>query len=585
MTSDRTGLKSGRVFLVLAGLLTGLLVAFAANAVMLWKSQESLPNDWRYFNSLSLVVRSAILHYKTIPIHNPWVCGGLDVFANPQNRIFSPFLVADLMLSPQLANLCGLLVYGAFGFYGMQSALRLLGTSHAASFLGAFLFVNGSWFGLHFYTGHIPFGAIQMIPFGVVALLSIRRPGVVVAAAVGSSFVVLDGGIYAVFFTALLAASCLVLLPQSRLELGTSLRENPRIWFASLLTGILLTAPKSVPGLIGLFDRQPKLDFITMTGWEVTQALFNPSMTLWDDFQEGVWTVGFQEFGCYLTLTGIALIALRCMTNSELSKKIVPYLAGMLFWFWVGSGWLSEVNPWHVFHKIPIANNLHVQSRTFIIMYFFFVVALAMAWDSLQRYRVLSAGTLIALVAEALLVRNLTAAAPLIKREPVPDRNTFITSETLESTVPYADSPMHYLGTKNTGTSQCYEPAFESKWITNREDHAYRGTVWIDPAGPGQVKLTGFTPGRISLDYDAMPAGAKIVFNANALFGWQVEQGDGRIYGRGNELLVFEPASEGKGSAVLVYRPAYLLLIGTLFILGIFLTAYLGLKSVRRKGG
>lgn len=585
MAFARTGTKKNIVFRVLAVLLTGLVIAFAANAVMLWKSQESLPNDWRYFNSLSLVVRSAILHYKTLPVHNPWVCGGLDVFANPQNRIFSPFLFADLILAPQWANLCSLLVYGAFGFCGMKLALRLLGASQTASFLGAFLFINGSWFGLHFYTGHIPFGAIQMIPFGVVALLTLRNPLVVVASAVGSSFLVLDGGIYAVAFTALLCGSCLVLIPRSRIDLRKSIHENPRIWLASFLAGILLTAPKTVPAVMALFGRHPKLDFTVMTGREVAQALFNPSMTLWDDFQEGVWTAGFQEFGCYLTLTGIALIALRCVTNPELSKKILPYLLGMLFWFWVASGWLPGVNPWNLFHKIPIANNLHIQSRAFIIMYFFFIVAVAMAWDSLQRFRVLSAGTLIVLLTEALLVRNLTAAAPLIKREPVPDRNTFITSETLETTIPYADSPTHYLGSKNTGTSQCYEPAFESKWITNSQDHAYRGTAWIEPAGSGKVKLTGFTPGRISLEYDAMPAGAKVVFNANALFGWMVEQGHGSIYGRGSELLVFEPAAESKGSAILVYRPAYLPVMGAMFVLGLLLAAFLVLKAVRGNDG
>ena len=121
-------------------------------------------DDWSSFNSLSLVVRSNILHYGRFPVHNPWVCGGLDLMTNPQNRVFSPFLLADLVLPPQWANLCTLMIYGTVGFIGCFWLLTALGCGRGAALIGSILFVNGSWFALHYPEGHIPYGAMQLVP-------------------------------------------------------------------------------------------------------------------------------------------------------------------------------------------------------------------------------------------------------------------------------------------------------------------------------------------------------------------------------------------------------------------------------------
>src|SRR5262245_59098519 len=89
-----------------------LLVAVGASlaAYAPFFSQISVPfsRDWTYFNAMSLVVRSIVLHFRRFPLHNPWVCGGLDLLANPQTRIFSPMMLLDLALTPQWANLMGL---------------------------------------------------------------------------------------------------------------------------------------------------------------------------------------------------------------------------------------------------------------------------------------------------------------------------------------------------------------------------------------------------------------------------------------------------------------------------------------------
>ncbi len=73
----------------------------AAYALYFPRADGPYFDDWSSFNSLSLEVRSNVLHYGRFPVHNPWVCGGLDLMTNPQNRVFSPFFLADLALPPQ----------------------------------------------------------------------------------------------------------------------------------------------------------------------------------------------------------------------------------------------------------------------------------------------------------------------------------------------------------------------------------------------------------------------------------------------------------------------------------------------------
>src|SRR5262245_36627079 len=96
--------------------LIAILGTTACYAVPLRLAFFSPGFDWNYFDSLALLVRSTVLHYGTWPMHDPWMCGGLDVLANPQSRVFSPFLLTDLLLSPHIANLVSLWVCGVVGW-------------------------------------------------------------------------------------------------------------------------------------------------------------------------------------------------------------------------------------------------------------------------------------------------------------------------------------------------------------------------------------------------------------------------------------------------------------------------------------
>src|SRR5450432_979185 len=185
--------------------------AVAAYATFLRRADLEFFNDWDYFNALSLVVRSSVLGYGRMPLHNPWVCGGMDLLANPQSRVFSPLLLADVVLPPQWANLAGLIAYSALGLLGMSLLLRRLGTSPGIAFAGGLLFINGEWFGLHYTDGHIPCGSMQLLPLLVYFAMTCGQRRSLLLLVLTLLLLLLDGGIYTIIFAMLLLSTVLCL--------------------------------------------------------------------------------------------------------------------------------------------------------------------------------------------------------------------------------------------------------------------------------------------------------------------------------------------------------------------------------------
>jgi hypothetical protein len=546
------------------------LVVLGANATLLFYGKDHLPNDWGYFNSLSLVVRSIVLNYGTFPLHNPWVCGGLDILSNPQSRVFSPFVLFDIVFAPQNANLASLFVYGCLGFLGTFLALGRLGCREVSCFLGATLFACCSWFALHYYEGHIAFGAMQILPLVLLALLEIKRPAVIMLTALVESLVLLDGGVNAVIFSILLGLSLLFFIPRCRDNFVVSLRRHPKYWVFAIVGAALLTAPKTLPVLIAAARRNPVLDYYSMSLQDVGIAFLNPFKSIDDRLPTSATSYQFHEFGCYVSLVGIAIILIAARLERGFFARNSGWFFGALFWFWVGSGWIAGINPWKAFHHLPLINNAHVQSRVFLIMYFFLVIAIAKAFDALlvrsRRYLWL----LPILIMEAALVRNIPATSRNFSGVKPPGRSKLISSQTIKSTVPFAFHPSFYLDQPNTGASHCYEPSFVPTRIMDTSHRDYKGEIWTQNPDVSHVALTKFVPGRIEFDYVTTEP-TVVRFNTNALFNWDVIEGSGTAKGEGTELLEFIPEKPTSEHVVLIYRPAYLKYALTGFFVGAFI--------------
>lgn len=508
--------------------LAAALTALVANFPLIVQAfGKGLGHDWSYFNSLSLVVRSAVFQYGVFPTWNPWVCGGLDLLANPQSRLFSPLMLTDLALPPQIGNLFGIVAYGFLGFLAMLALLRHLDVGRVAAHVGAAVWVNGSWFGLHFAEGHIPYGPMQLMPVVIWCVLNIgSRRHLLILAATYSLFL-LDGAIYALIFSTLAAAMVMLLGLVPRAEWRALATARPRWPLLTIPLGAaLLALPRVLPLVQTTAERTPKLGFSETAGDVLVAALFDPLQTYgtFPHVPKVPWR--FHEYGCYLSILGLALMLVAFVVKRGYLRAGWRWLIAALFFLWVGSGWLPEFNPWKLFHEIPLANHAHIQTRLLVITFMFVVVLIARALDA-WRARPIAFGILAGLLTvESVVVRTYPETQLELDKLDAPGYE-LIDSVSIDKTIAWSDgSPRHYLLNKNVGSARCYEPSFAPTRILATDRPPFLSEVTVSgPPDTWDVTLQSVTPAGVELDY-RMRMPMLMTLNLNALQGWYVRGDD-----------------------------------------------------------
>jgi hypothetical protein len=558
--------------------LLGIIVVMtgASYLVPLANFRMSPGFDWRQMASFPLLTATSVLIYNRLPLHDPWVCGGLDQLSNPQTRIFSPLGWLALLFNPDLANLLSLVILGFFGALGFYVLARDLKASRATSLVCAFLFVNCGWFTLHFVEGHIAFGSMQLFPWLVYCALNLASPARLLGLSTLMAFFLLDGGVYAFIFGLYYLAfgACLGLVKVGRPGI------KPKFAALSLASFALLSAPKVIPVLYVISGRVPEIDDIRIPWRSFATVFLNPLHTNRDTlpFNE---TLRFHEFGCYLGVPLLACLAWAAARARGFLSRAWRWLVLAAVWFWIGTGLGGVVNPWRLFQKIPLANNAHVQTRVLIFLVLALLVALVFALEALRRRRLAFALVAALLVAESLFVRTFVFVDSYRHGYHLIFETNVVPSWTLWQTVPMAVRPEHYFW-KNAGSKECYERSAPETNVRVSGEENYRGEVYLE-GNTGPVTLIYFFPGEVRIKYRSSRDTAAIV-NTNYITRWTVTEGPGQAYRTSDGLLGIKlPAASALTTVTVKYDPPYLPWVLVLFSLGIALWAWLVVRVTRPK--
>lgn len=515
-----------------------LAVALFTFAVPIGHPGMSLAMDWDQFNSFSHIVHSSVWSYHAWPLHDPWACGGNDLWANPQQRLFSPLVVLDLLLPAHLANLASLVVLAFAGHYLAIRLFEALGVSRRSAVTCASLWILSSWFGLHFAVGHIAFGMIQLIPGVALCALRIDRPAGQVGLVALWGLCFLSGGVYAAIFSGYAAASLAPLYWSRLRSLVRELRVDRRArWrIALLLTSVLaFAAVRVVPALMTAARVRPEREVLRPSFELLARMLFDPSQ-LADGPVPADITFGYFEFGAYFGILAISIIAyLFVRRRSSAGRTAIVGLVGAVFWIWVATGRLAPVNPWRLHQAIPIVQMAHVQTRLLIIAWFLLLIPLARALDTIgPRWRVVCMALLL-LEASVINTRLYLHAWEDARPAHWPEMR----SVTIERTVRRVERPALYFST-NLGSVDCYEPSTGRSAAIADTDPTYRGEVWATGASPDcRPRLVTFTPGGLAIQLDGCTAVPyELHVNTNTLAGFSIEpDGVGSEVSRTRELL------------------------------------------------
>lgn len=543
---------------------------------------EFYARDWGLFNSLSYFNKSSWLHYKTFPIHNPYMFGGADILADPQSRVFSPLSVFDLLLDAPYANLISLLCLSMIGAYGMYKLLNHLKMDQLLSLSISFLFAHASWFALHFAEGHIIFGSFQLIGLVLYFTLRIYEPKYKVYLVSLLAFMIVDGGFYAFIYSLLLIFFSFLfrLNSLSFLEFLKSIIPQLKHVVLSLFIFIGIAGAKLIPFLSLHGGREPILENILLDFKSILHSFFLPNQHVLHRFPGASFReygLSFHEVGAYIGVLSFVIIIY--FLYKRMTRQFVPYLLFVVLFFWIGTGIGGQINPWVLFQKIPVVNNAHIQTRALFIVYFILIILLAYALQFIHQTKgkKLYIGLIAILVIESLCVSNYAHF------------KLYEDSDSLSSSIVFDDLMNHtrvdqtvkgpayfndgeYLWGhdfdlflhENTASKTFMDPAVVRGEIKTIDDPGYRGEVYF-LEGKGEIDVLSYTPK--SLDVQLMlDEKSKIQFNTNFLLGWKSLNPEVLVSNE-NGLLTIQIPETGKYKLTLKYSPGYLsyILIGYIF--------------------
>jgi hypothetical protein len=506
--------------------------------------------DWQFFHHMWEAGYVALTRHGEWPLWDPYHCGGITIFGNPQNQLMSPLYLLAFVAGPTLGSKLFVVVHAWAGFAGTYLLARVHGLQLPAAGLAALAWSACGFFAWHGGTGHAAFMPFYFAPWVLLALQrTLAEPRWAAALAALLSLVLLEGGVYPFpFFLVLIAVA---LVPQL-----TAASELPRqllgLGLAALLTG-LLGALRLWP-IADELSRNPRtMPSQDALSWaEVLTAL---------TAREHGWRVPghpfvWSEYGCYVGFPVCALALLGVV--AAVRGRRYGLLASALVFLLLLMGERGPYWPWPLLHRLPVFDSLRVPTRFLV----FFALYLALlAGLGLQQLLQLLERALPPAFARRSQRLGLAVVAALaidfgfaqypalnhwkyhpIRSEPVSPR-FYLTGLAYGDW--YASFPRLNLGSRHCYEAMNFEPA-QGLWLG---DEPQARIV----RGRGSLGAVERTSSRAWFDVD-LRTPARVVINQNLAPGWRSNYGE--IVSDHGRLALRLPA--GRRRVELRYRPEML---------------------------
>jgi hypothetical protein len=525
-------------------------------------------HDWPYYVQLWETSRVGIQRFGELALWNPYQCGGITLWGNPQQWSFSPLFYPTLFLGTALALKVRLVLLNMLGLVGMYVlARRVHRISPLGSLLAAVPWACSGFFSWHNLAGHAAFQTFWLFPWVLYLSRRAERDARFSAATAGLIFfIAIDGGSYPLPYLALLLGADVVF----RL-VGAKRGERLQMVAALAWTGmlaLLLASLRLVPSLV-MLARNPRnladRDAIDLA--EVLVILTARSHEWRFDPHQYHW----HEYACFVgwTVLGLGLSGL------VLGLRKWPVLvAGAVLFFLCMLGHVAPYFPWPLLKRLPVLDSLRIPSR-FVVLFTLYLALLAglfldwlRAW--LSRRGPLRSGALGTLLAAALTTGaivdlfavNLSVndfwGGPDLPTEPPAGPYHLIPAQPVrEFRASFSSFPQ-----QERGTALCFEPL---PWpIPHR---LWTGDVaQARVRGEGSVLDWGHTTNTLWADVD-LKAPARVVFNQTFAPGWLSSQGS--LVDDAGRIAV--DAAPGKYRLQLRFRPPELAASVGITLIGLLL--------------
>ena len=515
----------------------GLLLALWVWGVIIARYPASGGGDGPFFFRLVEAAKISVSRWRELPLWNPYECGGVPLWDNPQSIISAPLV---LLLQPfDTATTIGVwvMLHVTAGFVGTWLFSRgELGVSRLAAFVASCLFAFSVSHSNHLSGGHTAFAAFELTPL---ALFFWRRAETDRRMAIGLGLLVANmlygGGVYALANVGLMLA----------IETVTRLRSPARalrIVRAGAIVGVVAVtvgAARLLPVIDQLRHHKRRLgsevDFID---WQLLKDMFLARSHALHFGHEYVW-------GEYISYTGpiVLVLAALGLFFSLRDKKWTLVVGAALLLLMLGH--FASWAPWTFFKThVPPFISMRGPARFRLLLILFIAGWVAIAVDHLPRMLERFAGGVPAFRTARVVVAGIALfaagdvaghAVDVITSQwngPPPSKPTPSTRlhPGGQGLAQFIDQPR-----QNRGRLECWE-----EWVPHSATALWTGDLpqakAMTPAAT--VYSVHRTQNSFLVDVEAQ-AEAPLLFNTSWARGWRTSIGAARE--QGGQLVVDLP--------------------------------------------
>ncbi len=526
----------------------------------------------------------------SIPLWNPYQCGGVSYFRNPQALAYSPtYWLLVWPFGTWFGAKVYLVVHAAFSGVGMARLVHEeFGRSRLASLAATAFFTMSGFFAWQLRVGHVTFIVFFLAPWIFLYWRkSWREPRFALIAGAFVALGLLEGGHIATPHFALWVGLDALLSSVRRPRLLPTIARAGAIFATAV---IALAAYRLAPVLVSAVQHDA-WESAPDSGRLAIGALFR-SLTALDAAEAPGSTYLLHETALFvgwpvlmLAVTG-ACFAIARVVRRESHPEDLPLLALTATFVLLTMGAFSTFAPWTLLHKLPLYRSLHVSTRFGALMTFYLALLAASAVDAIRaagarlptrdRFAVRSGVLAAVLLAVGLLayVNAPVAAAwqrPLVAATEEPFHIAPMAAHDFREG--YANSPE-----RNVGATHCYEPIVKPPHPELRLGNVPQ--AWVVPSGAGDVTNVDIGPTGFRATVTTTQA-ATLHFNQRFDGAFRSDQGRVEIASGRTTVVLDGPVD---GVVAVRYVPDYLGIAGPMSLVSALLTlAYFARRRFIRR--
>jgi hypothetical protein len=355
------------------------------NIKLLASGHKITPGDPDYYFQIYEAFRVSIVHYHQFPLWNPWIAGGIPLFANIQFGLVSLQAPLVLLFGAVIGLKMSIIFYQIFAFFGFKQLFEKgFKTPKIRAILLAYIPVFGSFFVYRTIAGHFTFLLVAFVPWLILFYLQRTKKLSWLWFAITYSFMVWSSphyitimGITVValwFLYELIGRTYKQYRAHELRNFWKSLKPDVTFWVKAGVAIGLLTAYRMyyVLSFIKDFPRPESADAEGFTGigkglyaiWGPNQYNYQPHLASGFGWVEASTYIGIGTLICLLIIGFVYLqVRLKKQKQTVFSYPLLLLVALFLTFFILGMGDFGKFSPYIVLNKFPIFSSMRVATR------------------------------------------------------------------------------------------------------------------------------------------------------------------------------------------------------------------------------